>query len=426
MFFSTFFKVLPQHETLRTIALMRIVALACLLLVLTFATFVLHITLRLTPLLGVMAALLAFNAWTWWRMQQSQPISEPAVFAQLLVDISALSVMLYFSGGATNPFVSFYLPALAVAASVLSWPYALLLSCLAITAYSVLTTFFVQLQIGDPYRAISYHLAGMWANFAVSATLITWFVVSLSRTVRQRDAQLAQAQLRYLETDRLAALGIQAANIAHEIGTPLSTVAIIAGELRHDLERAQRSPTNPPHPLNAYSDEIVTVEAQLALCVAALDRLGKRDHDSKNDKPVTAATWLAQFADAWRLRYPAVRIDVDLAEGDTKIHHTASIAQILTTMLDNAAQASTGTDAPLSLRLRTTSDSANIDVLNKGSIIAPELLKRLGFEPINTQTGGRGIGLFLAFATARQIGAKIALTSSERDGTCATLRVPLA
>lgn len=407
-----------QHAALRTIVLMRVVALSCLLVIGIISTTWLDIALQLKPLLLVITMLAIFSAWTWWRMQQPRAASDLMLFIQLLVDICALSVMLYFSGGATNPFVSFYLPAIAVAAALLPWYQALLLSLLAIGAYSLLTTFFVPLHIGDADRAISYHLAGMWANFAFSTALITWFVAVLSRTVRQRDAQLAQARERYLENDRLASLGIQAANTAHEMGTPLSTMSIIASDLRAESEL----PSNPA--LHAYRDDFATMEAQIMLCKTALDRMGKQTVLDVSDEPASAKQWLKQFSDEWRLRYPSLQFTLILPDADATITGSISLAQILTTLLDNAAQAIASSGKSVILRLRPEARYALIEVIDDGPGISPTLLPRLGYEQLEQSAHGRGIGLFLAFATARQIDATIELTQATPTGTCASLKIP--
>lgn len=427
--FSTFLKVLSQHETLRAIALMRAVALLCVSLMLALAALWLDIDLPLWQIVTVILLLIAFNAWTWQRMQRSQPVSDREVFVQLLIDISALSTMLYFSGGATNPFVSFFLPDLAVAAALLSWRHALLLASLAIAAYSLLTIYFVPLHIGDPDRAISYHLAGMWANFSVSAALITWFVAGLSRTLRQRDAQLAQARERYLENDRVVALGIQAANAAHEIGTPLSTVAIIVGDLMDEIEHAEGTDCKSSG-LAPYREEFATVEAQIALCKTALDRMGKHGGNAgETIKKVMICKWLTQFADEWRLRYPAIRLAVVRPAVDAQVNGAASLEQILTNLLDNAAQAVAAVataDATVRIEIQIDASHARIEVVDQGPGIPPDLLPRLGFEPVSDNSGGRGIGLFLAFATARRIGAGITLSPNPGGGTRASLTVPVA
>jgi len=418
MFSSTLFRPSSQHTALHTIVLMRVVALSCLLTVVVISTTLLDIELRLLPLFAVMSMLAVFSVWTWYRMRQPRGASDLMLFIQLLVDICALSVMLYFSGGATNPFVSFYLPAVAVAAALLPWHQALLLSVLAIGAYSVLTNYFVPLHLGDADRAISYHLAGMWANFAFSAALITWFVAVLSRTVRQRDAQLALARERYLENDKLASLGIQAANAAHEMGTPLATMSIIASDLKSESEQANNAA------LHAYREDFATIESQIALCKTALDRMGKQTALGVSDEPASAKHWLKRFSDEWRLRYPSVQFKLILPDEDVTITASISLAQILTTLLDNAAQAIATTGKSITLQLQSAAKHVLIEVIDDGAGIAPTLLPRLGYEPLKQSTNGRGIGLFLAFATARQIDATLELTQASPHGTCARLKIP--
>ena len=410
-----FLKVLPQHEALGAIVAMRVAALLCLLLALALARFWLGIELAMVPLLAILFALAAFNLWTWQHMRHAHPAGERELYVQLLADIVALSALLYFSGGATNPFVSFYLPALAVAAAMLPWRYALSLAVLSIAAYSLLTDFFVPIHLNDPARAISYHLAGMWANFAVSAALITWFVAGLSRTVRQRDRQLATAREQYLESERLVALGIQAANAAHEIGTPLSTVTIIVGDLQRESARSAS--------LQAYRQEFATIEAQIALCKTALDRLGTQNSGAPDER-LLVSIWLPQFVQEWRLRYPAARIDLSLATEQDQLVPSIPVAQILTTLLDNAMRAVAAIDAPIRIVLQSDPRQVLIQVLDSGPGIASDLLPSLGYRRVENPANGRGIGLLLAFATARQIGASIDLSPNLPRGVRATISIP--
>ena len=406
---------LPQNAALKTVALMRLAALGCLVVVLTPAVALLGIALPVVPIAGTMGALLAFSIWRWSRAQRSELVLEREVFIQLLADVAALSVMLYCSGGATNPFVSFYLPALALAAAMLRWQYSLLLAGIAVAAYSLLTWFYLPLRLGDPDRAISYHLAGMWADFAVSALLITWFVARLSHTVRRQDAQLAEARVQQLQGERLLALGIQAANAAHELGTPLSTIAIIASELQHEVDAIPEF----------LQEELAIIEEQVALCKAALERMGRAS--VALDEHATPAQWFEQFVDRWRLRYPATRLVSDIAPAAAApLRDVASeaLAQILTTLLDNAAQAVQASDAAVRISLGAEAGLLRFTIHDGGPGIAPDMLAQLGHKQVASMTG-RGIGLLLAFGTARQIGATIALSSPPEGGTLAVLRVPL-
>ncbi|HEX8957839.1 MAG TPA: ATP-binding protein [Burkholderiaceae bacterium] len=402
----------PQNAALRTVLLMRIAVLACLMLVLALAVIFLGIPVPLEPIATIFGGLAVFNVWFSRQAQLGDAHLERQIFIQLLADITALSWMLYCTGGATNPFVSFYLPALAMAAAMLRWQLALLLAALAVAAYSLLTSYYMPLHLGNPERAISYHLAGMWLNFVVSALLITWFVARLSHSVRQRDAQLAQARLQQSQGDRALALGIQAANAAHELGTPLSTIAIITAELRHEVDALPQF----------LQEELAVIDEQLGLCKAALERMGRSS--SAPQEGTTIAQWLEQFITQWRLRYPGTRVVCDIAPRDLAVRQHEALAQILTTLLDNAAQAVAANDAAIHVSLQAGAQGTCVAVRDGGPGIAPTMLAQLGHKQVSSSTG-RGIGLLLAFAAARQIGASIELSSPAEGGTLAALRIPL-
>ncbi|WP_265213425.1 ATP-binding protein [Herbaspirillum lusitanum] len=438
---------LSQHQLLLRLFWMRCVTTLAQGLLVASAIYGMGLSLPLAPLCTVLGVMLAFNGLTWLRMRLPQPVREPELFFQLCIDVSALSALLYFTGGATNPFVSFYLPALAVAAAVLPSAYAFGLALYSLACYSALTYLYQPLHIHDHDQATAYHLAGMWVNFVMSAALITWFVTRMSATVRSRDAQLAQAREQQLQDERIVALGTQAASAAHEMSTPLATVAVIAGELRIEAGRNNA--------LTMYRDDLAVVEEQIAVCKTALDRMGMDVQVRQTDAvaPVRLSDWLRHFVDAWRLRHPAISIRLTLPQGAPDLLDMAPardqqlIGQIVQTLLDNAAQAvaeNGKVDVVLSLKKDTVAsavmNSAIIRVADDGPGIAPELLKRLGYEPVRSSTGGKGIGLMLAFATARQMGGKLTLAAAAGTsagtsagtaagtagrGACATLVLPL-
>lgn len=418
---------LSRHQLLLRLFWMRCVTTLAQVLVMAGVHYGMTLSLPLTPLCVVIGFMLLFNGLTWWRMQWMRPVHEPEMFFHLFVDVTALSVLLYFTGGATNPFVSFYLPALAVAASVLPSPYAFGLALYSFVCYSGLTSLYQPLHIHDNDLATAYHLAGMWINFLMSAVLITWFVTRMSITVRTRDAELAQAREQQLQDERIVALGTQAASAAHEMSTPLATVAVIAGELR--IEAVKN------HALAVHLDDLSVIEEQISVCKGALDRMGMDTQMRHADTiaPVRLTDWLRHFIDAWRLRHPAISIGLTLPHEMVDLcavvppSNRPLIGRIMLTLLDNAAQAVAGAgkfDVVLSARNNT----AMIRVIDDGPGIPPELQKRLGIEPVRSSTGGKGIGLMLAFATARQMGGKLALSAAEagRRGVCATLTLPLA
>ncbi|WP_395823512.1 sensor histidine kinase [Collimonas sp.] len=293
------------------------------------------------------------------------------------------------------------------------------LTLYAFASYSVLTYVYRLLSIHDQHRSMAYHLAGMWVNFAVSAALITWFVTRISSNLRQREAELAHARERQLQSERIVALGAQAAGAAHEMGTPLATIAVIVGELQHE---ARRNPA-----LATYGADLAVIEQQIAVCKAALDHM-RVDADPAaggGSSPVDLKNWLKTSIDGWRLRYPAINLALLLPEGDGRSAHPRILGQLLLTLLDNAARAVADNRGRVQVRLQIADGSALIRVEDSGGGIDPGLLQRLGYEPVAASADGKGIGLLLAFESARQINASIKLASSPGVGTVADLRITL-
>ena len=388
------------------------------------------------PLLTVFGLQLLFNLVTAWRLRQhrlrnSAP-GHAELMGQMLVDLTALSALLFYTGGATNPFVSFYLPGLALAAAILPWRLVGALALYALACYSVLLFTYVPLHLHDPHNAIHYHLFGMWLNFVASSVMIAVFVARLSGVLRERDAQLASAQEQLLREARVESLNAQSAGVAHEIGTPLSTLAVIAGELRADAADAARGRT----PVSDYLPDLQTMEQQLALCRSTLARLRQ---DNETMAPLRIDAWLASFVERWQLRHPQASLRAEAAPGArAQAIEPARVGQILTILLDNAARAQQESgrgQLPLSLTISLSEASPNSSpdgagtlhfrVADRGAGIPPALRSQLGEGPVASAHGGQGIGLYLAQSAARQAGGGLAWRHRPDGGTIAELQLPL-
>ena len=143
--------------------------------------------LPLAGMLTIVVLEIFFNALTWVRVARAQPETNLELFGQLWVDLGALSALLFLSGGATNPFVTLYLPSLAIASAVLPWQLMAWLALFAVVCYSLLTVSYVPLNMEDPLNLFEYFRIGLWVNFMVSVGLIGWFVARMSRALRARD-----------------------------------------------------------------------------------------------------------------------------------------------------------------------------------------------------------------------------------------------
>jgi two-component system, sensor histidine kinase RegB len=372
--------------------------------------------LPLPAMLLVIALEMIFNALTFVRVARAQPETNLELFGQMWVDLGALSALLFLSGGATNPFVTLYIPSLAIAAAVLPWPMMTCLMVFAVACYALLSYNYVPLNIENPANLFDYFRTGLWINFMVSVGLIGWFVARMSRALRLRDAALADAQQRHMRDERAIALGVQAATVAHEMGTPLSTIAMLSEELRDSAAHDDN--------LAPYAADFELLEQQMALCTSALARLRSRATGPSMRQPLDE--WLASFIEQWRLRHPQVRFE---QAGETPaglwIGDPVAVGQILTILLDNAARASSDS-VMLRASAETNDDAGDVrfDVCDRGPGIPPALRASLGAGPVDSTQGGHGVGLYLAFAAAARLNGSIELFDGEPRGTRAVLRLP--
>ncbi|MGT2469490.1 ATP-binding protein [Paraburkholderia terrae] len=397
---------------------LRSLAIIGQLVTIAFVQTFVGVKLPLPAMLLIIGLEVIFNALTWLRVASQKPESNLELFGQLWVDLGALSALLFLSGGTTNPFVSLYLPSLAIAAAVLPWRLMAWLAAFAVACYAVLGFESVPLNLDNPANLFDYYRAGMWVNFMVSVGLIAWFVARMSRGLRQRDAALGDAQQRLLRDERAVALGVQAATVAHEMGTPLSTIAMLTEELR-DAARSDEG-------LKPYSADLDILDQQMTLCTSALARL--RSRASTQGSRQLVDEWLDSFVNQWRLRHPHVKFErLGEPPANVSVDDTVAISQILTILLDNAARASR--DHVTLAATLADNDSIDFEVCDAGPGVPASLRGLLGAAPVDSTQGGHGVGLYLAFSAAARLGGSIELTDVSEikpRGTRAVLRLPLA
>jgi two-component system sensor histidine kinase RegB len=223
---------------LQRLALVRLIVIAGQLAAIAYARLSLQADLPYLWLLAIVLLQGALNAFTVWRLRRPWPVTDPEFFAQLLADVLSLGLLLYGSGGATNPFVSYYLVPLAIAATVLPRSYTASLALICVGCYSALLFFYQPLPALQPQgghehhlQGINPHIFGMWCNFALSAALITYVVVRMANALRDQQAELNQRREQALHNEQLLAVATLAAGTAHELGTPLATMTLLLDEM---------------------------------------------------------------------------------------------------------------------------------------------------------------------------------------------------
>ena len=154
------------------------------------------------------------------RLTRDWPVTDMEYAAQLLFDILIHSVLLYYAGGPTNPFASYFLVPLTIAAATLSWLYTAALASIAMLAYSLLLFWYHPLPLFEMRTGesqINIRVIGMWLNFAMSAGLITLFVVHMAEALRKHAERLAERREPSMRDSQLLGIASVVTAIAYGI-----------------------------------------------------------------------------------------------------------------------------------------------------------------------------------------------------------------
>ncbi|NHC05447.1 ATP-binding protein [Azonexus fungiphilus] len=375
----------------------------------------LGIALPQSVMLAILAIGTLLNALGHWSAGRQRTATANELCSQLIIDIATLSALIFFSGGATNPLVSLLLPPVAIAALGLPRRQVIVVGASAVAAYSLLMLFYLPLPIADASRATQLHLVGMWLTFAVSALLIGWVILRMSQAIRRRDAELAAAREQALRDERVTAMGTLAAGAAHELGTPLATMALLAGELAQD----QRLPAD-------ARDDIELLRRQIAACKEIITGLSRRAGAERleNARFQPVDRWLDALRQKWHaLRpQPGSRLVV-ASDGEAPgIVADPRLEQALLNLLNNAANAC---PQPLEVRLAWHSRDIEIEIRDRGPGFPAEVIALCGKDKLPAHDGGCGVGLLLTCSAIGQLGGRLSLENPESGGALARISLPI-
>lgn len=424
---ATLFIPTILERNLRRLLTIRVIVLIFQVAALLYARFGLNLALNYPLMVGILLVLAIVNAGLYLRLQAQPNFDVRELFVHLLIDILGLTLLLYFTGGANNPFVSYFLVPITIAAATLGWHYTSALVALTLLCYTLLLFFFEPLPAflptattvatdssmhgmdhGSSGSTISLHIVGMWFNFVVSAGLITWFVLKMAAENRAQEARLSRYREDTLRDEQILALATQAAGTAHALGTPLGTMAVLLKDLQ--LE----------HGANAdLQQDLQVLQQQVTACrTALLTLVDKADLKNQQPKAIRLRAFMQSVLEQWQLLRPEVTCEVTIQAGDDpSIWFDATLQQALINMLNNSADASA---ERLECELAWNLESWFLKIRDFGEGVHPELAKHLGTRINSTKANGLGVGLVLSQATVNRLGGRVSLypfTRTEQGGS---------
>lgn len=359
------------------------------------------------------------NAFSWSRSRKKHFVSSTEFVLQLAIDTLIFTLVLYHVGGYTNPFVSLFLIPLIMAATILPKKYIWLMAGLTISCYTLLMFHYIPLphiHVMHETRDFDLHVLGMWFSFLLSVSLVLFVVVKMATSLRERDQALAQAREKALQDEHFVTLGTLATGAAHELGTPLSTMAVLAKELLDDYQ-------NDPE----LHERAEIFRQQIDRCKAIISDISTSTGQTRAEGGYkqNVKSYLMHVIQQWQKLRPEARIKVSI---DNPEHHEAHIfadktlTQALLNLLNNAADASIH---QIEITANWTSERLNIQINDQGSGITSDIQNAIGQPFFTTKKDGYGLGLYLAHAVIERYGGQLTLSNRPEGGVSAQVTLPL-
>ena len=351
-----------------------------------------------------------------------QRFSNRSALGMLLAfDTVCLTALLALSGGAANPFSLLFLVEITLSAVVLSRAWTWTLGALSILGFASLFWVHVPIPAFEGHHdsgGFSVHLVGMWIAFAVGALLITVFIGKVSEALRRQEQEALQYQRRLAQHERLASIATLAAGAAHELGTPLATIAVASRELEMGGNGSGGGAS--------LADDARLIRSEVERCSGILRQMSGRSAEPAGEMPALIS--LEELCVQVKSELPPEQrglVDTEVRRNVTAFLPKVAARQALSALVKNALESS----APgqhVTLTAQSEVGQIRFTIKDTGCGMSAESLNHIA-EPFYTTKGtggGLGLGTFLARLFAERLNGSLAFESEVGIGTTATLELP--
>jgi two-component system sensor histidine kinase RegB len=379
--------------------------------------FGMAVELPLTALSAVIALELTLNGWALWHLRSERVVRERHVALAVGADLLLFSALLYFSGGPSNPFSFLYLIHIALAAIVL--PQRTSFGLVGLALACSLGLFFGHVPLPHDHslhHGFGWHQRGMWVAFGIAACFIVYFIQRVLRELSMIEGELRASRERAARGERVTALAMLSTGAAHELSSPLSTIAVASRELLRRL----------PEEATSAREDLELIRAQVERCRTIIDQLST--DAGQPAAGVFGRLQAQEIVEQALVGFEPSRIELSgVADGASVNGPLRPLAQALRNLLSNALDAG-GPHDVVELSIGAASGELWFEVSDRGSGMPADVLARATEPFFTTKPRGRGmgLGLFLAESVADQLGGRLVLDSRPGRGTRARLVLPVA
>jgi two-component system, sensor histidine kinase RegB len=354
---------------------------------------------------GLVAASAALNLVLRWRFPVSMQLSERAAAIMLAYDILQLAGLLLLTGGVANPFAVLLLAPVTIAATSLPLREALGLLGLALASATALLAVSLPMPWlgGESLILPPMYVLARWVALAVSAAFVTLYAYRVAAEARQTASALTAVELVLARAQHLSQIDGLAAAAAHELGTPLATVALVVREMAAE-----------PHADEAFKEDLQLLEQSVERCRSILAKLSAPGELSSQQMDISSPVEMAEIAASpYRLRGVDISVEGEGADPPPKCPRSPGCLYGLGNLIENAVSFA---EKAVVIRASWTKSTVRITISDDGRGFPPNVLTRIG-EPYLSQRdgdrrkqeagGGLGLGLFIARSLLERSGAAL-------------------
>jgi len=373
------------------------------------------------------------------QQKKQQKSLHQAFIIAMFMDVSLLTLLIHYTGGPMNPFTFLYLVHIVVGSLAMnpkcSWALAVfatlcyaglfLLPPMAIShmAAGVHSVYHSKPGHSDSAAApqMRLHLQGMWLAFTLTSAFIVFFVSKIQQALDNYQHALSQLQREKNNNEKLASLATLAAGAAHELSTPLATIAVASGEMHHSLRQEDAD-------CKKLSTELIAdtqlIKTQVNICKDILYQMSSDAGHAMGEPPIMLK--LSSFLQESVASYGSmVRIFFESDDLSVRLP-PRTFKRALRSLINNGIDACPD-HAPVTVSCRHDHERLYITVSDQGCGMDKETLSRALDPFFTTKPPGKGLGLglFLARSVAKRYGGGLELTSEFGKGTTAILNFAL-
>jgi two-component system sensor histidine kinase RegB len=411
---------------LRTQVMLRWLAIAGQCAAILAVHFSLGFDLPVLPCLAAIAASAFLNIWLMFAYPTAHRLGKREAGLYHAYDLVQLAVLVYFTGGLENPFSLLFIVPVTISATTLPLVYTIALGALSLVFISGLAFYHEPLPWWprEILALPSLYIAGVWVSLGLGIVFIAAYAWRIAAEAARMSDALNATQAVLAKAQRLSALDGLAAAAAHELGTPLGTIALVANELKSEL------PAN-----SAHREDIVLIAGQAERCREILARLSTQPEEGDaHFARVGLDVLIAELIEPYRGF--GVQIETKLRparEGDAipfflrRPDITYGLGNLIENAVDFAA-------SRVVIEAAWTDSEVSITVNDDGPGIAAEVRDRLGEPYVTTRRFdssagttedhvGMGLGFFIAKTLLERSGARMRLgdETGQRKGASITI-----